>query len=349
MKKNLGSLLATFCILLAACTPPGNSPAPATAVPGRAPLPTIQPITSGSFTQPWTLDDYTPEKLDQEFRLMQELGMDLFIFQWTANSKDHTTIYPTRLEGWKQNSPYDQIEAGLAAAQKHNLKVFMGLAFSEEWWDRQGSDRAWLMSEAQKMNRVASEIYTTYAPRYPGVLTGWYINWEMDNVSGYTTDATQRQNMIDALNTVADHLHRLNPGLKTSIAPYFNVNEGLSAAEWGTFWQEVLTQTGIDILMLQDGVGVDHATVEDLPVWFKAVCDGAHAAGKQCWDDLENFVSESAANHPAPIQRLIRQHQAAAPYVDKIVTFSFNAAMSPLFGNDPKVLEAYRAYVAAQK
>ena len=199
------------------------------------------------------------------------------------------------------------------------------------------------------MNRVADEIYARYYPAYPDTLAGWYINWEMDNGSGYNTDEFQKQNMIDALNAVSVHLHSLNPALKTSIAPYFNARTGLLPDAWGPFWQQVLSRADIDILMLQDGVGVGHAAVEDLPVWFEAVCGGVHAAGKECWDDLENFTGASAVNHPAPIERLILQHQAAAPYVDKIVTFSFNVAMSPAFGVDPRVVEAYKAYIESLK
>lgn len=276
---------------------------------------------------------------------MQAVGMDIFIFQWTADGKNKTTIYPTKLEGWKHAAPYDQLERGLATAQKYDIKVFMGLAFSEDWWEKQGSDRAWLMQQAAAMNQVADEIYANYYARYPQSFTGWYINWEMDNVSGYNTDASHRQNMIDALNTVAEHLHSLNPKLVSSIAPYFTTNDGMQSKEWGSFWQNLLSQTDIDVLMLQDGVGVGHAEVKDIPEWFEAVCAGVHAAGKQCWDDLENFIGESAVNHPAALERIIAQHQAAAPYVDKIVTFSFNAAMSPVFGNDAKAYDAYKAYV----
>lgn len=317
-----------------------------------APRPTagsIKPITTGSFTQPWTVDEYTPEKWDQEFQLMSDLGMDLFIFQWTADSKAQTTIYPTGLDGWSQTSPYDQIEAGLAAAKKHHIKVFMGLAFSEDWWMKQGSDRAWLMQQVEVMNKIADEIYARYHASYPETLAGWYINWEMDNASAYNTDETQKQNMIDALNAVSAHLHALNPGLKTSIAPYFNARSGMRPDDWGAFWQQVLSGADVDILMLQDGVGVGHAAVDDLPRWFEAVCKGVHAAGKECWDDLENFTGASAVNNPAPIERLVAQHQAAAPFVDKIVTFSFNVAMSPVFGVDAKALAAYKAYVEAQK
>jgi hypothetical protein len=92
-------------------------------------------------------------------------------------------------------------------------------------------------------------------------------------------------------------------------------------------------------------VGVGHAKVADLPRWFDAVCGGVTAAGKQCWADLENFVGEDSTNSPAPIERLVSQHQVLAPRVDRIVTFSFITAMSPVFGNDPAVYQNYLNYV----
>jgi len=36
-----------------------------------------------------------------------------------------------------------------------------------------------------------------------------------------------------------------------------------------------------------------------------------------------------------------RQRKAVAPYVDRIVTFSFISYMSPVNGVDPKYLQAY--------
>lgn len=309
----------------------------------------IRPETTGTFTQPWCVDKYaSADQWDAEFTAMQSAGIDLWIYQWTADSGHKTTIYPTRLPGWQQSSVYDQVEMALATAKRHQMKVYMGLAFNDAWWQKESSDRAWLQTETSAMSAVADELYDRYYSRYPDTFAGWYINWEMDNANGYNFLPADKKNIIEALAGISSHLKALNPRLPAAIAPFFNSRIGASPRRWQYFWYDVLRETQVDILMLQDGVGVNHASVEQLPQWFGAVCDAAHAAGKQCWSDLENFTSPSGSDSgpfsPAPPERVAAQHRAVAPYVDRIVTFSFIAYMSPAWGVDPKYLAAYQAF-----
>jgi hypothetical protein len=303
------------------------------------------PWSQGSFTQPWTVDKYTTQaQWDSEFTYMQNVDMTLWIYQWTGNSKANTTIYPTNIPGYSQSSAYDQVETALATADRFGFKVFMGLVFNSQWWHKEGTDLNWLLGEAAEMNAVADELYANYFSRYPNTFAGWYINWEMDNYAGYNWYPDEKQNMITALNTVSQHLDTLNPALPSSIAPFFNTNGGATPEQWELFWYDIMSQTSVDILMLQDGIGVGHATIDQLPTWYQHVCAGVWAAGKLCWSDLENFIG---TNHlkPAPTQRIIDQHQAEYPYVDKIITYSFIEAMSPEWGWDPVYYNGYKNYV----
>ena len=49
------------------------------------------------------------------------------------------------------------------------------------------------------------------------------------------------------------------------IAPFFTPKAGLSPSQWQTMWEYVLKRSPIDVLALQDGVGVAHATKAQLP------------------------------------------------------------------------------------
>lgn len=306
----------------------------------------ILPITTGTFSQPWAVENYDSEMWELEFSSMKELGIDLWIFQWVGDSKNKATIYPTKIPGYTHTSSYDQVGTCLRLAEQYGIQVFLGLVFNEDWWRKEGSDRDWLLNEAQEMNAVADELYTSYFPRYPDIFAGWYINWEMDNFAGYNRRARHKENIIEAFQIVSSHLKSLNPYLPSSIAPFFNASGGSSAQEYGRFWYEVMSRTEVDILMLQDGVGVNHATLEQLPEWYQQVCAGVRAADKACWSDLENFTAgEDEDFYPAPLDRLIRQHQIAAQYVDRIVTFSFLSYMSPVNPNHLPYYQGYRAYV----
>jgi hypothetical protein len=290
------------------------------------------------------VDGYTTQAAwDNEFTYMQNLGMTLWIYQWTGDSKGNTTIYPTNIAGYTQSSTYDQVETALATAESFGDKVWMGLVFNAGWWRKQGTDLGWLLGEAAEMNAVADELYANYYSRYPDTFAGWYINWEMDNYAFYNTVPEQKQNMITALNAVSQHLDTLNPNLPSSIAPYFNSNGGATPEQWEVFWYDIMSQTSVDVLAMQDGVGVGHATIDMLPHWYQHVCAGVWQAGKLCWTDLENFVG---SNHlaPGPTQRIIDQHQAEYQWVDHIITYSFIEAMSPQF--NPSWITQYNAYKA---
>jgi hypothetical protein len=143
------------------------------------------------------------------------------------------------------------------------------------------------------MNAVADELYASYFAHYPGTFAGWYINWEMDNFAGYNRRAKQKEYMIEALQMVSSHLEALNSNLPSSIAPFFNVAGGSTAQAYGEFWYEVMSKTGVDILMLQDGIGVEHANLDQLPEWYQQVYAGVRVAGKICWSDLENFATNT--------------------------------------------------------
>ncbi len=342
--RKWGLILVGLCLILAGILGPSIY----TVSPVKAAGP-ADPWSQGTFTQPWTVDKYTTQaQWDAEFTYMRDVDITLWIYQWTGDSKGKTTIYPTQITGYHQSSSYDQVEQALFTAQKFGFQVFMGLVFNSEWWHKEGEDPAWLMNEASQMNAVADELYANYYGRYPNTFAGWYINWEMDNYAFYNTDPVQKQNMVDALNTVSQHLDGLNPNLPSTIAPFFNTNGGATPEQWETFWYDIMNQTNVDIVAMQDGVGVGHATIDQLPAWYQHVCAGVWRAGKLCWTDLENFVGTSHLK-PAPSQRVIDQHQAEYPYVDRIITYSFIEAMSPEFGFDPIYYDTYKAYVDSQR
>jgi hypothetical protein len=134
----------------------------------------ILPITTGTFTQPQAVDLYTPADWEREFAAMQDLGISLWIYQWVGDSKNKTTIYPTLLAGYTQASTMDQVALALSYAQKYERQVFLGLVFNDDWWQKEGTDRDWLLQEAREMNAAADELYAVYFARYPDTFAGWY-------------------------------------------------------------------------------------------------------------------------------------------------------------------------------
>ena len=116
-------------------------------------------------------------------------------------------------------------------------------------------------------------------------------------------------------------------------------------------WQwsvDVMGIAPIDVVAMQDGIGVGHATLSDVGSWYQAVCAGIKAGrpATQCWSDLETFDT-SGSNKPAPVSRCIQQLQAEQAYVDRFTTYAYEQLDTPLMG-DTIQYNDWLAYVNTQ-
>ena len=85
--------------------------------------------------------------------------------------------------------------------------------------------------------------------------------------------------------------------------------------------------------MLQDGVGVNHVSLNELSSYFLNANEGLFGGGSDFsgafWSDLETF--QNAGAPPATIDRIKIQLEAAsnAPDLSKVVSFQYFTDMSP--------------------
>ena len=67
------------------------------------------PALRGSFLQPALGDAWTLKEWRDEFHYMRDAGLDQMVLQWTADSKEKTTIYPSGVPGYGQNTEHDVV------------------------------------------------------------------------------------------------------------------------------------------------------------------------------------------------------------------------------------------------
>jgi len=117
------------------------------------------------------------------------------------------------------------------------------------------------------------------------------------------------------------------------ISPFINAeNAGrISPERTRVVYTEILQDTGIDFLALQDGVGAGHISVDDpdLPVYFEKMCAACTANDIEMWVNIENFtIPEGEKDKPKPrltaadSARLLKQLNLAQGG-SRIVTFDF--------------------------
>jgi chitodextrinase len=270
---------------------------------------------------------------------MRDAGLDQMVIQWTADSKEKTTIYPSQVSGYTQNTRHDVVERSLAAADASGAQVYLGLQINDDWWTKYLSDKPWLKNEAKIANVLADDLWKRY--RHHKSLTGWYLGFEVDNIE---STSVEWDNLVVFYRTVANHLHKLTPGKPIVISPFFSTKADLSPSQWQTMWEYVLKRSPIDILALQDGVGVAHAAEEQLPDWFNAVRNAIQNSRPrmQFWGNTETFNLDS---EPRPIRSIVDDMCAVESYVSNYLSFSFNHYLSPQQVN-PLYYQTYLDYLA---
>jgi hypothetical protein len=300
------------------------------------------PTLRGSFLQPALGDAWTLKQWSNEFGYMRTAELNQMVIQWTADSKEKTTIYPSGLAGYTQNTKHDVVKRALDAADASGAQVYLGLQINDDWWTKYLTDKPWLKNEAKVANALADDLWKRYGQH--GSLTGWYLGFEVDNVE---STSAEWDDLVAFYRTVGNHLHKLTPGKPIVISPFFSTKADLSPSQWQTMWEYVLKRSPIDVVALQDGVGAGHATKAQLPEWFSAVRNAIQNSRPRTefWANTETFIS---GYEPRPIRSIVNDMCAVQPYVSSYLSFSFNHYISPQQVN-PLYYQTYLDYLATGK
>jgi hypothetical protein len=326
----------------------------------QAPRSGTLPIITGDFIQGWQFGPYNQAQIDAHFAEIAGAGIRHVILQESART-EHGMIYEAYYPSVAHNDPNgnhpwcnDLLENMFRAAQKTNLKIWVGLNFSsprggiaQTGWFRQATpfsainDRAWYVREANLGNSVAQEIYDLYFQQYRDVFYGWYFSFEYFNrMLGY------EENYAEFFNINGDFLHELTPGLPVMMSPFFaadHLSVEATRGELTTFFQHARFRPG-DVYAPQDCVGVGRATVAQAGEYFRMIREvmDATAPGVRFWANNENFNPQ---HQTYPPYRLLQQIEVTNPYVERHISFSFSHYYSTLGpqGN-PTHLNAYRIY-----
>lgn len=312
---------------------------PATAA-SAAPTCTTTPRIDGSFIQPALVDGWTSTQLASEFTTLTNACITSQVIQWTADTKASTTIYPSSLSGYTQNTSTDVVSRVLTAADSAGVSEYLGLQTNDDWWNTYANSTTWLNNEATKANALADDLYAKYGSHTS--FAGWYLPFEVDNWN-FTSTASWSA-MSTFYTTIANHLHALTPGKPVIISPFFNTAGGQTSSQWTTMWSSILASAPIDVIALQDGVGAGHATTGQLATWFAATKSAITSArpATKLWADSETFNPDFT---PMSISQLVADLNAVAPYVGKTLSFSYDHYQSPLVV--PAVYDTtYRNYLS---
>jgi hypothetical protein len=294
----------------------------------------------GTFIQyqPW-MTKLNERAWRQELNAMHRAGMRFIILQ-------HLISEQTRYIPDTPDKP-DPTRIILDYADSHEMKVFVGLATECQWFRvRQWKD--YLGPAAAANIRLADQVWARYGTHRS--FAGWYLPQEL-----WDGPFTQEQigQVRRFYRSLADHCRSLATDARrpVAIAPFYKGT--IPPEEVETLYADLLRDSGIDILMMQDGVGAkgwDQEIEKRVVPYYKAFERACRTNQVEFWADIECFrlVGKSSSGTkqlaPADAPRLGWQLLAAAPFVRRCVTFDAFHCMSPR-RDDARAKMLYRDYV----
>jgi len=289
-------------------------------------------IWQSSFIPPWITNAWTSAEWASDYQYMVNVRMDNEIWQWSVDDSPNKfqAWYSTTLPGYTQVC--NCVGLALPQAQAEGIKVWLGLNINSRWFKNYANDPTWLDNEFTTSINLVQDLWNQYGATYGSIILGFYQPFEVDNLNEMSSTAQQR--MIAEYLRLANYIHT-NTGKQLIVSPFFN-DKLSTPAQYATWWQTTVSQAPVDVIAMQDGIGVGHSTLTDVGSWFQAVCAGIHAgrAASQCWGNTETFAGTGgASNKPAPVSRVIQQLQAEQAYVDRFTDYTYEQLDTPLVGN----------------
>lgn len=340
MKVLLCSIIVSFVVLIVMLVP-SRADANATV------------FSKGSFMQPNIALNWTVADWEEEMLTLKEVGNELLIIQWTADSlpANMYTYYPTDIPGLNIDPMVvgDLVENVLTAADNVGIDIWLGLNRNNEFSKKHANDEAWLNSHFALSETVLKELWDNYG--HHTSLTGFYHPSEMENFN--FINITSQNRMKAVYTSLANTVHSYT-GTTISISPAIwrvsTTGFPSYSTAWKNMWINILSEADLDYIMLQDCIGRSNPhTFPELDAWYQITKQATDTnANTKLWANVETFMERSVATAPwwaesAPISRVVQQMNSAAPYVTGIVTFSYDHYQSPKFGK-AMFHESYKYY-----
>jgi hypothetical protein len=230
----------------------------------------------------------------------------------------------------------------LTIADTTGMSVILGLWADDYWWNYE-KDTAYLASICNKSKTICDELWSQVSTH--SSFKGWYFWQEIDNVN--QVNELDRVNLVTYfLRPLTDYCKTKTPNKWISIAPFFN-DTLQQPPEYEIWWKKTLTEVpSLNLLIPQDGIGVQHATFTTVSTYFQALKNACDSTKRTLWSDLELFDRE---DNPALISRITTQIAIENQYVSGFSSWDYLYSLSPNTGPAHAQLYAeYQAYLTGK-
>ena len=263
-----------------------------------------------------TVAKFTTEQWKTKIKEMHEIGMEYLVL--LAVAYEGKTYYPSKLQPRHDYVCPDPLEAVLQAADECGIKFFMSNDYWSDWLrvtKGMSDEETWTLRE-KGMEEVA-EKYGHHKSFY-----GWYYPHETGLDNGL------EEIVIQYVNRSSKIAKSLMPKSLTLIAPY-----GTNRVKPDDNYIKQLERLDVDIMAYQDEVGVKKTVAGTAGKYYEGLYKAHAKAGRaRFWADLEIFDFEGRVYHsaliPAPFERIKKQLEDIAPYVEHVLIYQYLGMMN---------------------
>lgn len=285
---------------------------------------------------------FTDKQWESKVEEMASIGLKYIVLMASA------MVYPDSCEAYFTTDIYprakmeaiDPMEALFCAADRHNMKIFVGAGFYGFWQDTINN-----MTDPAVTKRAFTAMEQLYAQygHHPSFY-GWYLPDELGICPYYSDEFIRYTNLYTA------HGKSYSSNLQVLIAPY-----GTNMLKADDAFVKQLEQLNCDIIAYQDEIGVRKSTTAQTPAYYEALRKAHDRAGRAAlWADMEVFEFEGeiyeSALIPATMERIERQLNSLSPYVDEVLMYQylgmFNKPDTTAFCGHPESTRLYNEYAA---
>ncbi len=283
--------------------------------------------------QQWSLKQWK-----EEFMVLHRLGIKALVIQWSQY--DHVSFFSTTAE---EESLLQRIaEASLDTG----LEFYIGLSTNSAWSKPQDLNEKLINGVLEENKRVAKIIHTHFE-KHPN-FRGWYIPQELTDVF-YTDD--QRELIIGFFSELTTYLHQLAP-LKAVLASGYTSPEKSHLVKFTMWWSLVFNETGIDILLFQDGVGIaKQGQWRDVIPYIEAISiidneffDGDVWLVGEIFTQIDGLDINNKPFHAvsADFERVSQQIEVLSEFGKRMASYAYFPYMRP--ASSDRADQLYRAY-----